>query len=152
MSTLAAARESYYELSGKASDAVRQLAFAGIAVIWVFKSERNGVVSVPEELLLPGLLIVAGLFLDLLQYVLAALLWGRYARGQERRGAAPDQALAAHPAINWPALACYYLKIVLVLAAYVCLGCTCTRAGTARGSGRHRSRSTASSAGSRPAK
>lgn len=27
---------SYYELSGKASDVSRQLAFAGIAVIWVF--------------------------------------------------------------------------------------------------------------------
>ncbi|HEX8243120.1 MAG TPA: hypothetical protein VF541_06485 [Longimicrobium sp.] len=122
MSTLAQARESYYELSGRASDAVRQLAFAGIAVIWVFKSERNGVVSVPGELLLPGLLIVAGLFLDLLQYVVAAFLWSRFTRREERRGAKPDDPVAAHPAINWPAIGCYYGKIFLVMAAYVCLG------------------------------
>ncbi len=122
MSTLAQARQDYYELSGKASDAARQLAFAGIAVIWVFKSETNGVVSVPDELLLPGLLIVAALFVDLLQYVAAAALWGAFARAKERGGTKPDDVVTAPAIINWPALACYGLKIALVLWAYLCLG------------------------------
>jgi hypothetical protein len=122
MSTLADARQSYYDLTGKASDVVRQLAFAGIAFVWIFKTERNGVVTIPEELLLPGLLIVAALFADLLQYVLGGLLWGGYARLKERRGTQPGDTLVAPPLINWPALACYYLKIALVLFAYLRLG------------------------------
>ncbi|HEX8904633.1 MAG TPA: hypothetical protein VF771_07310, partial [Longimicrobiaceae bacterium] len=49
------------------------------------------------------------------------LLWGGVARRAERRGRGADDALAAHPAINWPALGCYYAKIALVLWAYLCL-------------------------------
>ena len=33
-------RETYYEFSGKASDVTRQLAFAGIAIVWIFKIEE----------------------------------------------------------------------------------------------------------------
>jgi hypothetical protein len=122
VTTLAEARESYYELTGKASDAVRQLAFAGIAVIWVFKTGDGAAVKVPDALLLPGLLLVAALFADLLQYVIAALLWGRFARTRERRGVLPGDEVEADRAINWPALALYYLKIVLVLSAYAAIG------------------------------
>jgi hypothetical protein len=122
MTTLAEARESYYTLSGKASDVVRQLGFAGIATIWVFKSEWRGVVAVPGALLVPGLLIVAGLFLDLLQYLIATVLWGAYTRRQERGGMKPGELITAPAAINWPANACFYLKIALILAAYVGIG------------------------------
>jgi hypothetical protein len=122
VTTLAEAREGYYELTGKASDAVRQLAFAGIAVIWVFKTGDGDAVKVPDALLLPGLLLVAALFADLLQYVLAALLWGWFARREERRGILPDDEIEADRAINWPALVLYYVKIVLVLSAYTAIG------------------------------
>ncbi|HSU16310.1 hypothetical protein [Longimicrobium sp.] len=122
MTTLAEARESYYTLSGKASDAVRQLGFAGIAVIWVFKSETRGAVSVPDALLLPGLLTVAGLFLDLLQYVFATVLWSTFIRRRERAGTLPGDLITAPPSINWPANTCFYLKIALILAAYVGIG------------------------------
>ena len=33
-------RSTYYEASGKVSDISRQLAFAGIAVIWVLRVEQ----------------------------------------------------------------------------------------------------------------
>jgi len=32
-------RDDFYTYSGKASDISRQLAFAGIAIIWIFKKE-----------------------------------------------------------------------------------------------------------------
>jgi hypothetical protein len=122
VTTLAEAREFYYVLSGKASDAVRQLGFAGIATIWVFKSETHGVLSVPGPLLVPGLLIVAGLFLDLLQYVIATALWGAYTRREERGGTKPGALITAPAAINWPANVCFALKITLILAAYIGIG------------------------------
>lgn len=37
------AREHYYFYSGKTSDLVRQLGLAGIAVIWLFKSDVQGI-------------------------------------------------------------------------------------------------------------
>ena len=122
MTTLAEVRQGYYGFTGKASEGVRQLAFAGIAVIWVFKTGDGTDVKVPDPLLLPGLLLVAALFADLLQYVVAALLWGWFARRQERSGVLPDDEISADRAINWPALTLYYLKIVLVLSAYAAIG------------------------------
>jgi len=37
------AREIYYFYSGKTSDLVRQLGLAGIAVIWLFKYDAQGI-------------------------------------------------------------------------------------------------------------
>jgi hypothetical protein len=62
-------REAYESSSGKASDLVRYLGFAGIALIWVFKMDRGGVPVLSSELYLPAALIAAGLTADLLQYV-----------------------------------------------------------------------------------
>ncbi|HET7234112.1 MAG TPA: hypothetical protein VFJ16_29130 [Longimicrobium sp.] len=122
MMTLKDAREAYYEHSGKASDVLRQLGVAGIGVIWVFKAEVRGAMVIPSPLLFPALLLVGGLFLDLLQYVLASAIWGAYARRQEQSGVRPDAEIAAPPGLNWPALACYWGKVVLILAGYLLIG------------------------------
>jgi len=58
------------EASDKSSEINRQLAFAGIAIIWVFRTDSGGRQIVPEELFLPGLLLVLSLSFDLLQYVI----------------------------------------------------------------------------------
>ncbi len=42
-------RETYYEFSGKLSDVSRQLSFAGIALIWLFKLDSTPVPKVPDE-------------------------------------------------------------------------------------------------------
>ena len=60
-------------LTGKASDVSRQLAYAGIAVVWIFKQTENGVSSVPKEFLLPIFLFAASLAADLMQYVYAGI-------------------------------------------------------------------------------
>jgi hypothetical protein len=70
-------RETYYTLSGKARELCRQLSFAGIAVIWVFKAEKGGPLAVPAELFLPGFLFGAALALDLAQAFLGSLIWVR---------------------------------------------------------------------------
>jgi thiamine transporter ThiT len=90
MKTVEGYWQDFYEFSGKASDINRQLAFAAIAVIWLFKTDTpNGQITIPHDLIWPGILIVAALAADLLQYVAGSLIWGSYARYLERRHRAP---------------------------------------------------------------
>ena len=71
---LSDARGHYEYHSGKVSEVCRQLGYAGIAVVWIFKVD--GVNAVPQPLVLPTVMLVAALALDLLQYVYAAIAWG----------------------------------------------------------------------------
>jgi len=86
-------RDDFYTYSGKASDISRQLAFAGIAIIWIFKKEVPATgLTVPRELILPGILIVLALGVDLLQYCLATVIWWLFYRKKEREGVHEDTA------------------------------------------------------------
>ncbi len=115
-------RKTYYELSGKASDIARQLAFAGIALIWVFKTQNaDGAYVLGRELLVSGALIIFALACDLLQYVAGTLIWGWYARYKEKQGVKPTALLRAPRYFTWPALGFFWAKIVLVVAAYAVL-------------------------------
>ena len=112
-------RDYYYFYSGKTSDIVRQLGFAGIAIIWVFKSENQGKLVVPPELIYPGILIVVGLALDLLHYDVATALWGIFNRIKERSGTKEQTEFKAPRAINWPALTLFWSKAIIIAVAYV---------------------------------
>lgn len=111
-------RETYYALSGKASDVSRQLSFAGIALIWIFKAEKGGPLAVPDALLLPAALFAFALALDLAQYVYGSLVWGSFARYYEGRRTPESIELSAPMYINWPSLFCFWLKLATGLAAY----------------------------------
>jgi hypothetical protein len=124
---LAAAKTQYEQRSQKASEIARQLAFAGIAFVWVFSggNTSTGVrIHIPSDLLRVGLVLVAALTLDLLQYVWGAGSWGVFRRVHEKRirkGTEADDFLAP-PIMNWPAIGCFWLKLSAVSAAYVFLG------------------------------
>lgn len=60
------AREAYRELSGTASTICRHLGFAGIAIIWIFRTGEGQAARVPASLAGPAILVVASLTLDLL--------------------------------------------------------------------------------------
>jgi hypothetical protein len=117
------ARAFYEFFSAKASDIIRQLGFAGIAIIWVFKnssSETSGLL--PREFLWPGVLIVATLASDLLHYLSATLAWGRYSRNKERADVGEEAEFEAPRWINWPSLFFFGLKTLCVIVAYGLLG------------------------------
>lgn len=78
-------QKAYYEFSGKASDVARQLAFAGIALIWIFRVERPQAPRLPEQLLLPSALLVLALGADLLHYIVKTIIWGRFCRKEEKK-------------------------------------------------------------------
>jgi hypothetical protein len=111
-------RETYYTLSAKASEVTRQLCFAGIAFIWVFKPEKGGPLSLPTELIWPGIFFAVALALDLAQATWGAAIWGAFARYHEARGRADDAELDAPRWFNWPTLAFFWGKLLSLLIGY----------------------------------
>src|SRR5688500_15770819 len=76
--------QATYFYSGEASKINRQLAFAGIAIIWIFYSSKNPEL-IPRGMQLPLLLLVIGLAVDLLQYVMGYILLKIFHRKHEAK-------------------------------------------------------------------
>ena len=113
------ARTAYDGFTGKASDSARSLAFAGIAVVWVF---RVGATSIPPDFILPLLLFSASLGFDLLQYVVAGILWGTFLRHKEQQTDVDETTDFEAPAwINWPGNTLFGLKLLAVFLGYLSL-------------------------------
>jgi hypothetical protein len=113
--------KAFYEFSAKASDVTRNLGFAGIAVIWVFKTGDATQPNVPKDLVLPGFLIVLGLSCDLLQYISASAIWSLYYSKKRREGLRADDEVQAPGWLNKPIYFFFCAKILLVAAGYVSL-------------------------------
>jgi hypothetical protein len=118
MLSLREAYETVFNYSAKASEITRQLGFAGIAIIWIFKTDQGGRQIVPGELLPPGLMLVVGLTLDLLQYVVSAIVWYFFAKSKEE---AKVTEFKAPRKINWPNGFFFISKIIAIIAAYIYL-------------------------------
>lgn len=115
--------DDFYTFSGKASDLNRQLAFAGIAVIWLFKKDTMVGLTIPHELLWPSLLIVLSLALDMLHYCVASIIWRRFYRSEEQAGLSGEDEVV-RPGI-WrerPIWILFCFKILTIVIAYVWIG------------------------------
>lgn len=110
---------SSYVFSGKESDLNRQLAFATIALIWPFKKDVQGQPAVPEELILPGILVIRSLALDMLQYCVASIIWRAFYRAKEKEGMPEDAELDHSVWLEIPITMLLAAKILCVMAAYV---------------------------------
>lgn len=116
------ARAAYYEHSGTASVVSRQAAFAGIAMIWIFKNESSGIVSLPDTLLYPVLFLLLSLSLDFLQYVYSSAAWGIFHRIMEKKHGVEYAGEVFSPKqINWPSNIFFWGKLVFLLLGYVLL-------------------------------
>jgi len=108
MKTVADYQKDSYEFSGKASDISRQLAFGAIAVIWLFKTDTpTGYITIPPDRIWPGILIVAALAADLLQYV---------------AGSSGLLCSLSRKKANWlvlPIWGLFEIKMALVIGAYI---------------------------------
>lgn len=114
-------REHYYNHSTKASELLRQLGFAGIALVWLFKISQNGKDAIPVELLPAAILIVSGLTFDLLQYVSATAMWGVFGRYKELKKTPREEEFHAPRWVNWPGNMFFFLKILAIGSAYFCI-------------------------------
>jgi hypothetical protein len=109
--------------SGKLSDVARQLAFAGIAVVWVFKISNGTLLTVPKDLIPPLVLFVAGLGFDLLQYMAGAIVWGLFVWVKEKKhpDASQDPELERPSCLKLPISTFFVLKLIAVVCAYYLL-------------------------------
>src|SRR5262245_46686251 len=113
-------QRTYYEFSGKASDVARQLAFAGIAIVWLFKVDSANSIGIPENLILASVLIAGSLTCDLLHYVVGSMVWKGYYRHFERKGASQEEDLPDHSLwLERPIAAAFWVKIFLLLCGYI---------------------------------
>lgn len=113
------AREAYETLSGKTSDIARQLCFAAIALIWLFKAGTASSPLIPANLLGAALFTILALFFDLIQYLLGTTIWFAYFRHKERAGTPADQEFLAPAALNWPTWILFFLKVACTLISYL---------------------------------
>ena len=114
-------KSDYYQYSGLASSATRQLALAGIALIWVFKTQSdNGTYILPNTLIYPAIGLIVSLGSDLLQYVFGTVIWGLFHRYHEslRESIEDDPILEAPVHYTWPINFFFYTKIIAVLVSY----------------------------------
>lgn len=112
-------RNDFYAFSGKASDLNRQLAFAAIALIWLFKRDAGGQLTIPPELLWPGILVVASLTLEMLHYCVASIIWRTFYRAKEKAGVAETTEIDHSIWLERPILALFIAKIACTIAAYI---------------------------------
>lgn len=113
-------KKDYHDFSGKLSDNVRKLAFAGIAIVWIFKQEENGTYVVPGILKTAMLLFVLSLSFDLLQYIYQTIVWGVFHRYNEKKfDGRGDVELLAPCYLNWPSNILLWSKVVVLVAGYI---------------------------------
>lgn len=113
-------RETYYEFSGKASDVAKQLAFAGIAIIWLFKVQLADFPKIPKELILPTIILALTLALDLLQYVAGTTVWGIFQWHHENQleDISQDPEIESSTKLKWPQFTFFILKIITLIFSY----------------------------------
>jgi hypothetical protein len=110
---LADAKSAYQDLSGKASDIVRQLSLAGVGIVWIFRSGGDNP-AIERDLLRAALFIFSALLCDFLQYFVGTVIWFLYFRSQEKRGVSLTDEVLAPVALTWPTWIIFYLKSVMM--------------------------------------
>lgn len=116
------AYKRYEDRSRTAGDVARKLAFAGIAIVWIFSGGTPAnarVIRIPHDLRWPAVLLTAGLAFDLLQYIWASFAWGFYHRYKEHKlGRGSEVDFGAPRPINYLTLIFFWAKLASVMAAY----------------------------------
>ena len=122
---VAKAQERFDTRSTQASAITRQLAFAGIAIAWVFSGGTkllNPGIQIPSGLLTSGLIFVIALACDFLQYAVATAVWGIYSRIKELQVMAKRETepFVSPRWLNWGAIFFFVLKLLAVSSAMQC--------------------------------
>jgi hypothetical protein len=122
--TLKEADEIYDKRSTRASEVGRQLNFAGIAIIWLFRSgdKASGGIPYSDTLLLPLVLFIGAATFDLLQYLYASAAWGTLHRSKEiKLGHDPAVRFTAPGWINRPSTILFWAKSILTMTGFCLL-------------------------------
>jgi len=112
-------RTAYSDFSASTSEKVRQLSFAALGIVWVFRPPLD--FRLPTILVLAGGCAVLALALDFLQSLYGTLAWGILHRRKELAGLGDEQEFKAPRQINWPTNALFAAKVAALVGCYVLL-------------------------------
>jgi hypothetical protein len=110
----------HYELTGVTSAAVRTLILSGVAVVWLFhETTALGKIILPHSTLIALLCFAGAALFDVIQYAWSGEIYRRHVRKAEKAGKHRDAELGEHESwYNVPTYICFWLKLILTLAAY----------------------------------
>jgi hypothetical protein len=111
-------RNAYEELSGMASKINRQLAFAGIGILWIFRVSTGEQTSMPAGLLWPAILLVFSLGIDILQYLFQSVQWYIFYICKKNKGVKENEEVNEPECHNLIAWSLFVIKIIAMLSAY----------------------------------
>src|SRR5271155_4941857 len=111
-------RAAYEGLSAKASEIVRQLSLAGVAVVWLFKAGGADSPQLALPLVRAALFFFLALVLDFLQYLSGTMIWHIYFDRRQNQGMKLEEEVSPSARLNWPTWIIFYAKSFVVLFAY----------------------------------
>lgn len=109
----------YRHHSERTSEKVRQLAFAALGVVWIFRP--NDTLTLPAELFRAGTAAVIALALDFTHSLFGTGVWGWVHRTKELTGVSASDEFRMKAWINWPANSLFVLKVVALFVSYLYL-------------------------------
>ena len=112
-------RKAYEDLSGSLSSVVRQINFAGIAIVWIFVGKETVTVTVPQHLYNACTFLVISIILDVLQYFVGTLCWHICYLFKHEKNVA-DKNIDIHESewINAIPWLCIYAKTIVTAIGY----------------------------------
>jgi hypothetical protein len=110
--------KDYYFYSGKTSSVARQLAFAAIAIIWVFRYTDDPNRILPRELVQPAFFMALSLTLDLFQYIAGSIIWWIFHRVKEKEGLKATDEIKASIWLSVPIHLFFWSKIASLILGY----------------------------------
>jgi hypothetical protein len=114
--------EDHEYFSGQASKVSRALALGGIGIIWLFRNFDDGRPSLDPEFSWPLVLLTLSLFLDLLHYIVGAIIWQSFYLYHEAN--TPPENHDDIEAPYWKMLlisSFFYLKVLCMVCSYLVL-------------------------------
>jgi hypothetical protein len=120
-------KNDYYSFTTAASIKVRQMAFAGIAVIWMFRTSKEGEIHFEKTLFFALTIMVITLALDFLQNLYQVVTWHIYYNVKEKvlknddRSIDKDKEFFLPAYLNIITIVLFYAKIVSLIIAYTTL-------------------------------
>lgn len=121
MNKLSDYKLTYEEASSKVSDLTRQMALAGIAIIWIFRQTDLSGQIICKELIPPLIFFILSLTFDILQYIYKTVAWYLFFRTREKKTKKknPDPMTQAKPIMNLPTWILFSSKVVSLIIGYI---------------------------------
>lgn len=108
----------FYYFTGELTKIIRNMAFSGIAIVWILKSADENVIYIDKMLIIVILSFISVLIFDFLQYLYQAIFWSIYYRYQEKKDFNLEREVTFSTYCNLPSWIFFTLKIISLVVGF----------------------------------